>query len=469
MANLVGLIAAAALVAAPAGDDYKAALADVRALPAELRPQVRYLSFRYLGPDGDPVLCRKLADYHLNALAALDSGGLARVEPAGGALARVQLARYAITPEALTRWAESWEGLAAASYTSHITTQAITPTAEGDGQQIETTTVRGGWIDGASAGQLEAATGSAVPIVDFRVFLAEAMRPAVYYKWAGIGNQNETLAKLGVDPALIEQLRAAHAATIKASDVALGKPRRVHEWRGLFGGAWFTADTNKLENRTDFVRYPLAKISTDQGQDVELLDVQAHEWVLVGRNGLPVFLLTNDKGERLDDVDPRVARDYSERHKRFDAIITTPLSCIRCHTLSGFQPISDYQQTLIARGQVADSPERAARIAEIYRWDLLARQLEYDGQTIEIATRNASGLDWQSVSDGTARVWRQYALEGVDLVVAAAELGLTPEATRPILQGLSDPWARALVAGESIPRESWATLFPQAIIAGGKK
>jgi len=458
----IATMAAAALLAVTPGGDYQAALADIGKQPEQLRSQTRYVSYRNLrGPD--VVLARRLTDYHLNAMAALQTGGLAKVQPAGGNLARVTLGLYAPTPEALARWHTAWEGLAAANYSSHFATQAIS-TADDGSQTLEVSQVRGGWLPAQTAEGLELASTSAVAVVEFEAFLAQVMTPAVYYQWTGAGDRDATLALLGVQPELIASLRAGHAATIRSSDVALGKPRRVHEWRGLFGGAWFTDDVDELTAATDYVRHPLAKLSTTAGEEVLTVATTANEWVLVGRNGLPVFLITTAAGERLDEVDPRVARDYSEPHARFNGLITAPLGCIRCHALSGFQPISDYQQTLQDRGQVADSPATAARIAEIYRWDLLARQLEYDGQTVETATRSASGLSWAEVSHGTGRLWRDYVLDPVSLERAALELGTSQQRATEVLGLLSDPWARALAHGETVPREAWVTIFPQAMI-----
>ena len=448
--------ASAGVAAEPPASDYEIILEDLRGL-GDRAATARYISYADVDKE-DLVESRRVTSYMLNSVAALRVGSITRpVFIADGRIARFQAEWYAPTSAlGLEAFLTAWERIAERNPLTCFETEV-----EVDGD-LHTQFVVGGWIPLDWAQKMTSVTGSISPVIHFGHFLRSCERDG-YYDLAGIGDRAETFAKLGIDDDLVTKLHADRAATVKRSGVANGKPRRIRVFQGVFGNAWVTYDVDELTPAKDAVRHPLSNILVDGvlGQAVEY---DANEYVLIGRNGLPVWLITDAAGKRQSVVNVEVAVDYSDSSDTFDRQISPPFSCIRCHNDGGFNDFDDYQQTLMERGQFAYTPEHAVRIAETYRSDIVQGRLEFDKEIIDASTKLAAGVEWDILSMDVALMYRKYVLD--DVTPEEASRVLRADVADVIGPVTTDPHLIALASGESINRDAWNSSLHLALING---
>ncbi|RLC38386.1 hypothetical protein DRH27_02370 [Candidatus Falkowbacteria bacterium] len=427
--------------------DVEAAAIDLAGIDQATASRVRYVSLSTIDPE-DHEGAQRVTAFLLNLIEAGRSGVI--VQP--DLVADGRLIRWVLHPDAL----DAWELLASQNAYTVFLADVVDEHGE-----IHQETVVGPWIDAGAALDVITRTGSVSPVVHFEHFMAGMVGPG-YYALAGIGDRDSTFAMLGIDLDDLVSLRSDRAATIRQSGVANGKSRRVRFFNGPFGGNWITYDIREASGAADAVRSPLSRIPIG-GELAAVVTYDASEYVLTGRNGLPVFLITDPAGDRQDFVDPVIARDTSSAHRGHDGLIRPPFSCVRCHRESALNPFDDYQQTLTARGQVAYDPEHAARIAETYRDDIVQAHYQFDGGLFDASTVRACGWTWAKISAEVDHLFGRYVLDDVDLAESARVVGLDEFATDERFVDSGDPYLIGLAAGETINRRAWYVSSPMAL------
>jgi len=425
--------------------EFEAIAADLGSIPPELQQTTRYISLSNVKPE-DRQSATMVCSFMMNSLAAMNVASITTPKTIfKGRLVKFQLQYYASDEQQLDRIIEAWESIAASNPYTTIRAEVAIKDKEG----LEEVSAVGGWIPASTAEQVVNLSGSISPVIDFGYWLAQ-LEGEGYYRFTGLGNRDDVVAALGIDLKEIEQLHADRAATVKRSAVAHAKPRRIRLFGGPFGSAWITYDVKQVTPDTDAVRHPLSTV----GGMGTLVEYDANEYIIMGKNGLPVYLITNSEGIRQNFVDPAIARDYSESYDTFDGVIRPPFSCIRCHTEGALNEFEDYQQTLSKRGQVAKI-RYARRIGELYRPDIVQTRFDFDVLLVDRATQAASKYTWKDLIEHISRLYRTYVLEDVTLDGAAATLAIDREQLITALLQTQDPYLLALAHDESINRKAW--------------
>lgn len=451
------LLALALVAALPAAEDVSAALADARALPEGAAAQVRYLSLSTVAPTdrAEAAVAVSFALQHVSR-----SPVIVLPVRVSDRLLRLDLAAVAPVAEERVEWVAVWESLGAADPYYHLRTAVLAGAKEPTEVYTD-----GGWLDLEAAAELRKLTGSAVPILDARWWVAQALVPPVYYQLAGIpATKAEWYATLGVDPATIRDEYAHRGANLIRSGVT-GKPRRLSRWPTPSGGVWNTYDVKRADGVHDPFRDP-----TFGGA----FDYDAGEYIAARPNGFHEYFIADAQGQRVDVVDPFIATDTT---LGLAGALQPAASCIRCHnaaeTDSGLKPFADVQSRLLASGAdlTAADPETAARLAQFYgRQDRLQREAARDREDYAEAVAQATGgLTPFAAAAAWARLDASYRAP-FTADQACLELGLLPEPTAQaalgkVLRKSADPVSLMLCAGLAVDRGQWEASYPLAALA----
>lgn len=451
------LVVVAALAGVPSAEDVSAALADARALPDGAAPAVRYLSLSTVPPT-ERAEAAAVVSYALQHV----SRSPVIVAPARVAdrLLRLDLTLVAPVTEERVEWVAVWESLGARDPYYHLRTEVLA----GEKEPTEVYT-DGGWLPLDAAAELRALTGSAVPILDARWWVQQALLPPAYYQFAGIAESKSAwYASLGVDPGTIRDEYAHRGANLIRSGVT-GKPRRLSRWPTPAGAVWNTYDVKRADGVHDPFRDP-----TFGGS----FDYDAGEYIATRPNGFHEYFIADAQGQRVDVVDPFIATDST---LGLAGALQPAASCIRCHNAAesdqGLKSFSDVQSTLLSG--VADlsaaDPETAARLAQFYgRQDRLQRELARDREDYAEAVALATGgLTPFAAGAAFSRLDASYRAP-VTAEQACLELGLLPEPNGPValklvLKSATDPVLLLLIGGHSVDRGQWEASYPLAALA----
>ncbi|TXH49638.1 MAG: hypothetical protein E6Q97_22280 [Desulfurellales bacterium] len=416
-------------------DEVRAAVADLQANV----PQQDWANTRYLSLANVPAEERKnvLAVVGFVANSVGRSANLHNPDEAGD-LVRVNLNRYGIASPA-------WEALASDREPYyHIRTKVIDPRTKKE--TIVHTDA--GHVGLENAAKLRAMTGSAGAILRADWFVVRATTDH-YYSLAAIP---DTLAgwyaSLGVDAKTISALAANRGANLLRSGVTQ-KERRISRWQGPLGGTWQTYDSEATDDpRHSPFRFP--------GFDGEYDAIEA---IATKANGLHQFGLYNRAGKRQDSVPDRIAKDDSD--PAGDGVLVPMLSCVRCHTASGYRAFANDQAELLKhlKGHDVD------RLAAFYDTARLSKELARDQEDYDDAVAKATGgMAAKELPAALAKIVREYAYEQVTPEQAARDLGV---ANIGVFIVSNDPYLLTLVDGKSINRDAWHGSFNEAATLTG--
>lgn len=448
---MIALLVAIAVLSSPA-ESAAAALADLQALPPAVRPQTRYLSLYNLPPQ-DRGGAATAASYMLNAISR--NRLITRPELIqGGTLLRVNLAAYADLKDAKSypELVKAWDKLAEIDPYYHLRTQI----ADQHGK-IQTVTTDGGWVGLDVSNQLKAMTGSYGPLLRADWFVGQVAKTPAYYEWSGVQAKEADFYKaLGVDLDLINKLSADSAANLFHSEVT-GKPRRVLYKPGPLGAVWITKDVAKEAADKDPFRTPV-----DFGTARFKFD--ASEVFYSKPNQFWGTALFNAAGARQDAVPPNIATDTTAPagHQELVPLI----SCIRCHEVNGgkagLQPFTDDQTTLPLPGSAY--PEVTNRIAELYDPARLGREMNRNREDYVAAVLAATAVTPEAATKFVADCFADVTYKALTPAIAAAEVGLQPEAIQQAWATTGDPVLIKLRSGGKVNRAAWESSFQEAAL-----
>jgi len=458
------------------------ALGDVATLRTEDRPFARYV---WIPPWGTPEWPAAI-NFAINT-AASHAVTIQLGQPiANGWMLRYDLRRLAPQAKQLARLIETWDGLAIDDPYFHV------PAANSKIQAA----ILAPHLEQPEAVALTAlaSSGGAIYRADWLlVKMLSTLEGGRYYDFLQVDRgqpkagtqQTEWLATLGVFERQTQQLSADQRAGLFRSAVT-GKPRRLDVFYGLGRGGNLVSITHDIsDDDVAAEKHPIRNL-------LNIADV-AHEIIVERPNGLHAFALTNGKGEFVDSAPDNVASDSTipAPHTRR---LQPAISCIRCHgPTDGWQPFSNDVQTILRSGldvftDLADKENTREqiidRLAGLYAGDLDApdgplgrARRNYLAAVFRITGGPRVGQDDAgklsvvgSVSALCGAIYQQQRYDLVTPARAALELGwqdaTLADALGPV-DSLSavDPVVGSLLAGVSVNRSDWESVFADAALA----
>lgn len=475
MKRLVGLL----MLLVGCGADRMRPVDEVRQVSVALRDyapeaakNMRFLSLATV-PDEEKPLAAGIASFVLNSLG--DSGYIARPQwVPGTSLIAFNLRDYTASEETYkTHW-ETWEKLAGAEPYFHVQQDIAEEIKTKDDKgkavvdtKVRTVTVDAPWLPEALCKEVREASASIGPVMRLEHWLSQVMVPPTYYTLAGVPETEVAfLELLGIDAADVRARNRDRGANV-ISKVALGHTRRISSYAGPWGALFVTKDSFKTFGKNDAIRQPLNRsLNPTTNEVVKLFEFDAGEFIAAKANGLHLFALYNAAGARQDAVPlggpgKSIARDTSEDHPNFDAVIVPGLSCVRCHRESGLRPIEDMQSTLPGLAALPD----AQALLSFYNQPQLQLRLKQAREQYALAVAQACDLSSEQVAEGLGNLVRVHLYDLVTAERAAQECGAELGAFLETAKQVSDPYAILLWQGRAVHREAWTGSFPSVMTA----
>jgi len=303
------------------------------------------------------------------------------------------------------------------------------------GKKIKKQGAASPWLPTKEIKELIERTGSAAPIVRADWFFVQTARQLSlrnkqtgvgYYDWLKLKDRGDLFKLIKFSEKDSIEIQQEIRAALDRSGVSQ-QNRQIVAFRALTGRIWITLDVKDEADKGNAIR------------NLKRGDFQhdAEEIYAVGRNGLPVYFLSDDKGVRQDSAPDFIGGDDSAGRVGRDARIHVSLACIRCHGGDVLQPINDWARRTYTNGLVIQSPDYDV-LKELRRQYLsnLDGALAQDRAAFRDAIRQASGLEAGKLSVAYGEAWNRYAEQSVTLEVAAFELGCPPEKLMQSLKGI---------------------------------
>jgi hypothetical protein len=339
-------------------------------------------------------------------------------------------------------------------------TRKVTRVKEGAAKdEQERVMAAGPWIEPAVSADLIAMSQSTYPIMHGLVFFAETNQDDVYKKFLAVGDKEKDFQKLvDGDPDVVAKLYSDRQGTVSFSGVTLRNRRltRLPTRVGVRGGYyWFTTDTRK-----DAAKQNYLEILLDRGPE----NFDATEQIASLPNGLQAYALFNNQGDRQTEAPPDIAGDKSSTNN--DLRVRNPLSCVRCH-VEGIIPFKSVYPRLRKTIKIeAYLKEDLQRLDQLYGADL-ADVFEFDQAIYAKAVKKATNMTPLEVAKLHAQVYHEWDESPVNLATVAADLGVTPEVARKVLEKSERASLLVLLDKEdpeAITRAQWRALFPEAAV-----
>jgi len=371
------------------------ALADAKTLPPDRARHTKYLDLTYKVSDEERQKAFEWISFHLNQLSKESEIVQPRLVGPHRELVAFDIRDYGIDRMVYGKL------LAANDPYFHV--QADVTVTDGYGRKyVERRFLAAPWVGPAGIAELYTLTDSQVPILRADWFLYQTGqqkdRVVGYYDILGIGKtENDFLKFVGVDVKLAEEKKKEMRAAVGKSGVTLNN-RAIQRLQSITGGFWRTEDFKSSVDKQNTLRLLDGATQPPHGDATEQYGSLA--------NGLFVFFLANDKGERQDAAPDFIAGD--KKSSSNDTRVHICISCVRCH-VEGLRPINDFARTLFRdRGQLRSlSYDKIKRLRQVYLSDLPG-QLDLDVAYYAAAVRKCNGLDVVDNSRLFASAWADY-------------------------------------------------------------
>ncbi|MCZ2340873.1 MAG: c-type cytochrome [Bacteroidales bacterium] len=315
--------------------------------------------------------------------------------------------------------------------------------------------------DTAVARVIMVSTGTRMPTIRADWFVATASRAPLYYDLLQLpGNLAELERTLRIDAAFnIQQDRVIR---LGFNGSGISRFNRILERHpSVHGAYWRSYDFNApdqnliergtlLPDRKNIFAHPLGP-----GLVAEPFQHVGGEVVFTLPNGLHGYYLMNAVNDRLDKGPQAIVSDP----KRPDRSVEAGVSCMSCH-VSGILPKTDQVRDHLAKNPTSFSRQDAERIRALYLpHDETSAIMAEDAKRYLAALAKTGNRAAKTESVSTITL--QYEAD-LDLVNAAAEVGLTPDHFRKQIQE-SESLTRNLgalrVAGGTVSRPVWLQTF----------
>lgn len=318
----------------------------------------------------------------------------------------------------------------------------------------------GPWIEPGVAADLIQKTQSTYPLMFAREFLDETSEDKFYTLFLTLGKTEADFYKVvDADPEAVKRLQADRQGTVTFSGVTLKNRRltRLPTRATLRGGYfWYSTDA-----REDVAAKNYLEIVLDRGPE----NFDATEQIASLANGLQVYGLFNNKGERQGEAPPDIAGDKASTSN--DLRVRNPVSCVRCH-VDGIIPFKSVFPQLRRSIKIeAYNRDDLYRLDQLYGADI-HDTFEFDQGVYAAAIKKVAGKDWTParVAQLYASVYHEWDEQPVTIETAAAELGVTVPQATAVLRRSERTTLLSLAADDPMPvaRSQWKALFPEAAV-----
>jgi mono/diheme cytochrome c family protein len=297
-------------------------------------------------------------------------------------------------------------------------------------------------------------TGEQVPWIRADWFVATASRPPLYHDMLQLPERESDIeAQLHID--LRENIRQERVTRAGFNGSGVSRNNRLIERHSSpHGSYWRSYDFAGNSGRRNLFAHPLGP-----GREETSFQPDGGEVIFSLPNGLFAFLLVDGNGKRLDKAPAAIVSDP----RRPDRAVENGVSCMSCHA-RGLIPKADQVRAHVERNPGAFSREEAEAVAALYpreakTVELFAEDNERFRQAVE---KTGNRL---TATEPVANLVQQYEKE-LDLIAAAAELGLRPEELSRRLDESAD-LARDLgplrVPGGTVQRQVFNDAFPDLV------
>jgi mono/diheme cytochrome c family protein len=308
--------------------------------------------------------------------------------------------------------------------------------------------------DGPEAQACVAITGNQLSWIRADWFVATASRPPLYHEVLQLPERESDLeAQLHID--LRENVRQERVTRAGFNGSGVSRNNRLIERHSSpHGSYWRSYDFAGNSGRRNLFAHPLGPGSEDV-----TFQPDGGEVIFSLPNGLLAFLLVDANGKRLDKAPVAIVSDP----RRPDRAVENGVSCMSCHA-RGLIPKADQVRAHVERNPGAFSREEAGAVAALYPRDkktaeLFAQDNERFRQAVE---KTGNRL---TATEPVVTLVQQYEKE-LDLITAAAELGLRPQELSQRLEESAD-LARELgplrVSGGTVQRQVFNDAFPSLV------
>lgn len=307
--------------------------------------------------------------------------------------------------------------------------------------------------DSADSRYIRRATRATVAQVRADWLISAAAAPPLYHEILDIPTQlGELERRLGLDVARDVQRHRAMRAGFNGSGVS--QHNRVIERHDLGHDRyyWQSFDFRSSAGERNIFAVPL-EFRPDGGEIIFSLP-----------NGFQGYMIVDERGRRIDKAPTEVVADP----RRPDRAVTNGISCMGCHDRGIIPKKDEIRDHVLANRRAFErrSVPATRDILALYPpGDRLRAMFARDRKRFARAMKRAGITGKVEPINASARMFEAE----LDLVRAAAELGLPPEALRRRLQrapasrsDLQRELGALLVPGGTIARDAFVELFPTA-------
>lgn len=269
------------------------------------------------------------------------------------------------------------------------------------------------------AAQVVEWTGSQAPVVRAEYFFRETATAADdrhYYRFLGVKDEKSFFDLVGFDRKKSEGFRFELRDAVAISGVTL-RPRAITRHDSLGGGIWRSLDFAKPEKG----KHPLRVLGRDVEAVYEATEIFAHL-----PSGMWATFIGNAKGEIQDFAPPDIASDHTSLSN--DKRVLSGISCFRCHSDAGLQPVNGFFRNLLHPPlELRSYDYQKARELQQQYIRKLEPFLVRDKAIYEAAIKEATGLTSKEYTKGLAAFWAATEDKLIDTKEAARYLGVEPE------------------------------------------
>lgn len=337
--------------------------------------------------------------------------------------------------------------------------------------------------------QFETVVGVQYPVYRTDWFVSKALSSidgGKYLEFRGFSNlksddgrtpEEIALARFGVFEQAAKDVDGDRRVGMFQSQVT-GKARSVIALNGLVGFAWITEDL--FDEDTEAINHPIYNLLENQ--------VRGHEIIIELPNGLHAFLITDDKGNVLDEAPPNLVADHRIPAPHTKRLQGGAISCIRCHASGqGLRDCANDVQKLLAGplavlGDLNDKTgfaydEIATRYAgRKFERSLVLGRLNYQDAVDDVTNGT---MTVEEIAELVSSMYAGMRYELVTAEVALKELGfkLVDDEEKPVNPSAimaqlvevnptltEDPSIAALFAGIPIRRTDFERVYGELLI-----
>lgn len=242
-------------------------------------------------------------------------------------------------------------------------------------------------------------------------FIANALKPPIYYDLLGLPNNEralETLLGINTDNN-IRGARSDRAGVLNSGVAFHNRVLERHQTR--FGAYWKSYDFADSDGRQNILRFPLGPRGTRN--DGFAFEEAGTEIIFDLPNGLHGYYVANANGGRLNAAPPNIVADRNKVSGTLDVV--PGISCIACHS----QGIQDKFTDIVRLGSRLNNRAAQNRVLSLYADPTIMRaHTAYDKKRYLAAVEAATGSKVDPVG-GVALVYQ----EPLDIAKAVAEVG----------------------------------------------